>query len=174
MPSNLQPKNKATYSSWSEKTLMTKRTFFEVVGELKGDQKATSDLLLVQVSSFLSRFKSIPSIIELDSLKVTGDVWFGAGITLKGKVIIAAKPGVKLEISVEPYLKTSAGGAPWWTYWSAGITNTIGPAMGIEALKYISYPAQASLTFFVLGMSKLHVHAISSKMIPGEICKGGC
>ncbi|KAK3219760.1 hypothetical protein Dsin_013730 [Dipteronia sinensis] len=45
--------------------------------------KATSDLLLVQVSSFLSRFKSIPSIIELDSLKVTGDVWFGAGITLK-------------------------------------------------------------------------------------------
>ncbi|CAH2037743.1 unnamed protein product [Thlaspi arvense] len=35
-----------------------------------------------------------------------------------------------------------SGGAPWWTYWSAGITNTIGPAMGIEALKYISYPAQ--------------------------------
>ncbi|PIA63931.1 hypothetical protein AQUCO_00201330v1 [Aquilegia coerulea] len=36
-----------------------------------------------KVSNFLSRFKSIPSIIELDSLKVTGDVWFGAGITLK-------------------------------------------------------------------------------------------
>ncbi|KAJ6395187.1 hypothetical protein OIU77_020448 [Salix suchowensis] len=34
------------------------------------------------------------------------------------------------------------GGAPWWSYWSPGITNTIGPAMGIEALKYISYPAQ--------------------------------
>ncbi|KAK2652776.1 hypothetical protein Ddye_012632 [Dipteronia dyeriana] len=51
-----------------------------------------------KVSSFLSRFKSIPSIIELDSLKVTGDVCFGAGITLKGKVTIAAKPGVKLEI----------------------------------------------------------------------------
>lgn len=46
----------------------------------------------------------------------------------------------------------SSGGAPWWTYWSAGITNTIGPAMGIEALKYISYPAQ--------------VLAKSSKMIP--------
>ncbi|KAH6757395.1 UDP-galactose transporter 3 [Perilla frutescens var. hirtella] len=44
------------------------------------------------------------------------------------------------------------GGAPWWSYWSAGITNTIGPAMGIEALKYISYPAQ--------------VLAKSSKMIP--------
>ncbi|CAI9763503.1 unnamed protein product [Fraxinus pennsylvanica] len=51
-----------------------------------------------KVANFLSRFKTIPSIIELDSLKVTGDVWFGSGITLKGKVIIAAKPGVKLEI----------------------------------------------------------------------------
>lgn len=51
-----------------------------------------------KVSNFLSRFKSIPSIIELDSLKVSGDVWFGAGITLKGKVTIAAKSGVKLEI----------------------------------------------------------------------------
>ncbi|KAK8569257.1 hypothetical protein V6N12_007787 [Hibiscus sabdariffa] len=51
-----------------------------------------------KVGNFLSRFKSIPSIIELDSLKVTGDVWFGAGIVLKGKVTIAAKPGVKLEI----------------------------------------------------------------------------
>ncbi|KAM7484340.1 hypothetical protein LguiA_000349 [Lonicera macranthoides] len=46
----------------------------------------------------------------------------------------------------------SKGGAPWWSYWSAGITNTIGPALGIEALKYISYPAQ--------------VLAKSSKMIP--------
>ncbi|KAK9285431.1 hypothetical protein L1049_024624 [Liquidambar formosana] len=51
-----------------------------------------------KVGNFLSRFKSIPSIIELDSLKVTGDVWFGAAVTLKGKVSIAAKPGVKLEI----------------------------------------------------------------------------
>lgn len=51
-----------------------------------------------KVSNFLSRFKSIPSIIELDSLKVSGDVWFGAGITLKGKVTIAAKSEVKLEI----------------------------------------------------------------------------
>ncbi|XP_008793442.1 UDP-galactose/UDP-glucose transporter 3-like [Phoenix dactylifera] len=48
--------------------------------------------------------------------------------------------------------RSSAGAAPWWSYWSASITNTIGPAMGIEALKYISYPAQ--------------VLAKSSKMIP--------
>ncbi|KAG6660029.1 UTP--glucose-1-phosphate uridylyltransferase [Carya illinoinensis] len=51
-----------------------------------------------KVGNFLNRFKTIPSIIGLDSLKVTGDVWFGTGVTLKGKVVIAAKPGVKLEI----------------------------------------------------------------------------
>ncbi|KAI3462224.1 hypothetical protein Pfo_018887 [Paulownia fortunei] len=51
-----------------------------------------------KVANFLSRFKSIPSIVDLDSLKVSGDVWFGAGVTLKGKVTIAAKPGLKLEI----------------------------------------------------------------------------
>lgn len=31
----------------------------------------------------MGRFKSIPSIVELDSLKVAGDVWFGAGVILK-------------------------------------------------------------------------------------------
>nr|AAL99197.1 UTP:alpha-D-glucose-1-phosphate uridylyltransferase [Solanum tuberosum] len=51
-----------------------------------------------KVANFLGRFKSIPSIIDLDSLKVTGDVWFGSGVTLKGKVTVAAKSGVKLEI----------------------------------------------------------------------------
>lgn len=51
-----------------------------------------------KVSSFLGRFKSIPSIVELDSLKVVGDVWFGTGVILKGKVSIVAKSGVKVEI----------------------------------------------------------------------------
>ncbi|PPR99412.1 hypothetical protein GOBAR_AA21253 [Gossypium barbadense] len=46
-------------------------------------------------------------------------------------------------IMIKLWSSRSNGGAPLWTYWSAGITNTIGPAMGIEALKYISYPAQA-------------------------------
>lgn len=39
--------------------------------------------LFTQVADFLNRFKSIPSIVELDSLKVSGDVWFGSGVTLK-------------------------------------------------------------------------------------------
>ncbi|CAN6700191.1 unnamed protein product [Malus baccata var. baccata] len=51
-----------------------------------------------KVGSYLNRFKSIPSILELDSLKVSGDVWFGAGVALKGKVTITAKSGMKLEI----------------------------------------------------------------------------
>ncbi|KAF5200335.1 Utp--glucose-1-phosphate uridylyltransferase [Thalictrum thalictroides] len=51
-----------------------------------------------KVSDLLSRFKTMPDIMGLDSLKVTGDVWFGADITLKGKVNITAKPGIKLEI----------------------------------------------------------------------------
>ncbi|KAM3706666.1 hypothetical protein ACB098_03G166700 [Castanea mollissima] len=55
-------------------------------------------------------------------------------------------------IMIKLWSSGSNGGAPWWKYWSAGITNTIGPAMGIEALKYISYPAQ--------------VLEKSSKMIP--------
>ncbi|MBA0675104.1 hypothetical protein Goari_016665, partial [Gossypium aridum] len=49
-------------------------------------------------TDFLSRFKTMPSIIELDSLKVTGDVRFGSRVVLKGKVSIAAKPGEKLQI----------------------------------------------------------------------------
>ncbi|KAL0425523.1 UNVERIFIED_CONTAM: UTP--glucose-1-phosphate uridylyltransferase [Sesamum radiatum] len=50
------------------------------------------------VNDFHRRFKSIPSILGLDSLKVTGDVWFGSGITLKGEVSIHAKPGVRIAI----------------------------------------------------------------------------
>jgi hypothetical protein len=38
-----------------------------------------------------------------------------------------------------------AGRAPLSKYWGVSITNTIGPTMGIEALKYISYPAQVRI-----------------------------
>ncbi|KAK1296213.1 UTP--glucose-1-phosphate uridylyltransferase [Acorus calamus] len=58
-----------------------------------------------KVADFLRCFKSIPSIIKLDALKVSGDVWFGAGVTLKGKVTITAKPGEKLEIPNNAVLK---------------------------------------------------------------------
>lgn len=51
-----------------------------------------------KLGSFASRFESIPSVVELDSLKVTGDVWFGSGIKLKGNVSIVARPGTRIEI----------------------------------------------------------------------------
>ncbi|KAK8289470.1 hypothetical protein V6Z11_D07G190900, partial [Gossypium hirsutum] len=44
------------------------------------------------------RTTTMPSIIELDSLKVTGEVRFGSRVVLEGKVSIAAKPGEKLQI----------------------------------------------------------------------------
>ncbi|KAK9106490.1 hypothetical protein Syun_022501 [Stephania yunnanensis] len=65
-----------------------------------------------KVNNFLSRFKSIPSIIGLDSLKVSGDVWFGAGIILKGKVSISAKSGVKLEIPDKAVLENKTINGP--------------------------------------------------------------
>ncbi|KAF3449297.1 hypothetical protein FNV43_RR10025 [Rhamnella rubrinervis] len=46
-----------------------------------------------KVTNFQTRMKSIPNIMELESLKVSGDVWFGTG-----RVTITAEPGMKLEI----------------------------------------------------------------------------
>lgn len=51
-----------------------------------------------KVTDFESRFKSIPSIIDLENLKVTGDVWFGSDVSLKGIVSINARPGEKIVI----------------------------------------------------------------------------
>ncbi|XP_064985628.1 UDP-galactose/UDP-glucose transporter 3-like isoform X1 [Musa acuminata AAA Group] len=47
-----------------------------------------------------------------------------------------------LIIAIKLWSRNSSGVAPLWSYWSPNISNTIGPSMGIEALKYISYPAQ--------------------------------
>ncbi|KAL3815173.1 hypothetical protein ACJIZ3_016441 [Penstemon smallii] len=60
---------------------------------------------LGDVNDLRMRFKSIPSIIELDSLNVTGNVWFGTGITLKGKVEIHAKPYMKIVIPDDTVLE---------------------------------------------------------------------
>ncbi|CAG8712966.1 5320_t:CDS:2, partial [Racocetra fulgida] len=42
--------------------------------------------------------KSPPHILELDHLTVTGDVTFGAGVQLKGTVIIVANHGARIDI----------------------------------------------------------------------------
>lgn len=42
---------------------------------------------LGQISDFKERFKQVPKMMELDHLTVTGDVYFGRNVTLKGTVI---------------------------------------------------------------------------------------
>jgi len=51
-----------------------------------------------KVKDFLSRFSSIPDMLELDHLTVSGDVTFGNGITIKGTVIIIANHGERIDI----------------------------------------------------------------------------
>ena len=51
-----------------------------------------------KVNDFLKRFASIPDIIELDHLTVSGNVTFGKHVTLKGTVIIIANHGEQIDI----------------------------------------------------------------------------
>lgn len=51
-----------------------------------------------KLGEFLGRFDSIPDMLELDHLTVSGDVTFGRKVTLKGTVIIIANHGDKIDI----------------------------------------------------------------------------
>jgi UTP--glucose-1-phosphate uridylyltransferase len=51
-----------------------------------------------KVQNYLQRLKSIPSILELDHLTVSGDVYFGKGVTLSGTVIIVASAHSRIDI----------------------------------------------------------------------------
>ncbi|KAF2197839.1 UDP-glucose pyrophosphorylase [Delitschia confertaspora ATCC 74209] len=51
-----------------------------------------------KVSSFQARIPSIPKIVELDHLTITGAVNLGRGVTLKGTVIIVATEGSTIDI----------------------------------------------------------------------------
>ncbi|ESO82432.1 hypothetical protein LOTGIDRAFT_223337 [Lottia gigantea] len=52
-----------------------------------------------KVKEFLRRFQSIPDLLELDHLTVSGDVTFGKGVSLKGTVIIIANHGERIDIA---------------------------------------------------------------------------
>eukprot|EP00128_Syssomonas_multiformis_P005339 Colp12_sorted_trinity150504_noHs@14580 len=56
------------------------------------------DQHFAKVKDFLSRFETMPNIIELDHLTVTGDVTFGKNVVLKGTVIIIANHGTRIDI----------------------------------------------------------------------------
>ncbi|KAK4537666.1 hypothetical protein CDCA_CDCA13G3691 [Cyanidium caldarium] len=51
-----------------------------------------------KVSEFLSRFDSMPDVLELESLTVSGSVHFGKRAKLSGTVIIVAQPGASIDI----------------------------------------------------------------------------
>ncbi|BAM82780.1 UTP--glucose-1-phosphate uridylyltransferase [Cyanidioschyzon merolae strain 10D] len=51
-----------------------------------------------KVSDFSSRFESMPDILELESLTVSGSVRFGKRCKLSGTVIIVAQPGASIDI----------------------------------------------------------------------------
>lgn len=50
------------------------------------------------LDQYEARFKTIPNILELDHLTVSGDVTFGSNVTLKGTVIIVAETGSRIDI----------------------------------------------------------------------------
>jgi len=52
----------------------------------------------ITVDEYEKRFKDIPNILELDHLTVSGDVTFGAKMTLKGTVIIMAEHGERIDL----------------------------------------------------------------------------
>ncbi|KAH8920179.1 putative UTP-glucose-1-phosphate uridylyltransferase [Atractiella rhizophila] len=71
---------------------MNKERMFETTPVIKlGDH-------FKKVSQFQKRFKSIPSMLELDHLTVAGDVYFGKGTVLRGTVIVVANDGAKIEL----------------------------------------------------------------------------
>jgi len=51
-----------------------------------------------KVANYQKRFKSIPNLLELDHLTVSGDVTFGRKVTLRGTVIIVTQDGQKIDI----------------------------------------------------------------------------
>jgi UTP--glucose-1-phosphate uridylyltransferase len=51
-----------------------------------------------KVSDYASRFKSIPDILELDQLTISGDVYIGSKVTFRGTVIIVANHGNRIDI----------------------------------------------------------------------------
>lgn len=73
-------------------TMSLKRMFPSVPLVKLGDNH------FAKVRDFLRRFASIPDMLELDHLTVSGDVTFGRGVSLKGTVIIIANHGDRIDI----------------------------------------------------------------------------
>jgi len=51
-----------------------------------------------KIDQFQKRFKQVPHMLELDHLTVSGDVYFGRNVTVRGTVIIVANEGQRIDI----------------------------------------------------------------------------
>ncbi|KAL0573528.1 UTP-glucose-1-phosphate uridylyltransferase [Marasmius crinis-equi] len=70
----------------------SRQRMFENTPTIKlGDQFRT-------IEQFQKRLPTIPNIIDLDHLTVTGDVHFGRSVTLRGTVVVSADEGQRIEI----------------------------------------------------------------------------
>ncbi|KAJ1919462.1 UTP-glucose-1-phosphate uridylyltransferase [Mycoemilia scoparia] len=93
--------------STSDLFLVTSDLYTMENGQLRMNPKRTFQTVPIvklgddfkKVNDFLSRFKTPPQILELDHLTVTGDVVFGADVTLQGTVIIVANHGAHIDIA---------------------------------------------------------------------------
>lgn len=92
--------------STSDLLLVTSNLYSVEHGQLKMNPKRKSDIVpLVELddhfknlSDFLSRFKTIPDIVDLDHLSVAGDVTFGNDVKVKGTTAIVAKDKMHVTI----------------------------------------------------------------------------
>ena len=51
------------------------------------------------LQDYQERIPHVPGMLDLDSLKVEGDVWFGKGVQLKGEIQLASLKGKPLSDS---------------------------------------------------------------------------
>ncbi|XP_061086856.1 UTP--glucose-1-phosphate uridylyltransferase-like isoform X2 [Conger conger] len=80
------------YSLEAGSLTMSKRREFPTTPHVKLGSSFT------KVHDFLTRFESIPDMLELDHLTVSGDVTFGKQVSVKGTVIIIANHGDRIDI----------------------------------------------------------------------------
>lgn len=86
--------------------LLVKSDLYSLVhGSLQMDNRRFGGAPLIKlgghfkkVSDFQERIRHMPRILELDHLTVTGNVYIGKNVTLKGTVIIVCEDGNKIQI----------------------------------------------------------------------------
>ncbi|XP_034950806.1 UTP--glucose-1-phosphate uridylyltransferase isoform X2 [Chelonus insularis] len=73
--------------------LMSPKRMFPVTPLIK-----LGDNHFAKVAEFTRRFASIPDLLELDHLTVSGDVTFGRDVSLRGTVIVIANHGERIDL----------------------------------------------------------------------------